>query len=290
MNKQYICAVGDSTIYGQELVMEHYSSIFAHLYPEDPWKLDVTYIDDEVLRHQYETLLDSLRFSSIVASELSMGHYNFARPGSSQEAIKMQTYLLLQQLEHDSVQLDSTVWIVGLTAPHRMMFIDEVDLCFDINATRFKYPGIEWGTQASVSFFADRKEQAKGKYTELFTKEMLSHISFTSIFVSWLMHINDTVNLLKSKGVTKIFVVNMFSGQFMDFRSPHNNLPSSTVKLVTELSLPFASLTIPGPTTDFRMVNGNHLPENLCPGKHFNKHPHRYIANYIKNEMTKRNY
>ena len=112
-----ICAVGDSFIFGAELVTQYHRKEFDDI--KNYHQLEFEVHPDSAARDKYFRLLDRYRFSSLVAGDLGRGHINFSVGGASQEGIKLQTYALMQHLKENGIRPEFTTWVVGLTMDTR---------------------------------------------------------------------------------------------------------------------------------------------------------------------------
>lgn len=290
-NKKYLCAIGDSQVKGAELVKTHYPDKFTDLSCNDYIILEYFVLENGKYHDEYNALIDSMRFSSIMANKLGFGYYNFAQEGASQEGIKLQAYFLTRKLKEDKVDLKDTVWMVGITSPWRQMAMNEMHQ-WTLNAEKWTSYGLDWvlsrGTGDSILFAQPGFNKGLSDQT---TKEWLSVYSGFSILMSWVMHISDTVRLLRANGVQKIILPAFL---WKDFRDSLLFLPEKELRAVTKIVTEFlndnnlSELIVPDfnsfpdilTFTDLLNLPGNDKAWR-CPGGHYNRDGHLLIADYL---------
>jgi hypothetical protein len=267
LSKKYICAVGDSFVYGSELVREHavYSKDFTHLPNIEITQLEFSTPTSELSCKYYE-YLDSLRFTSLVAKGLGAGHFNYAQGGASQEGIKLQTHLLLNTLKEENIPLEDTIWLIGLTAKSRILFLDEPS-----PQTQSDY---QWSKETKYSIFLGHQTQSYQFITEKLADELARCSTETDQNVKWYINIIDTVNLLKSNGISNYYLLNLFIG----FAELHRNDLSPALALAKKLANDLTPNFIP---SDIMSFSDRKAYVDLCKYGHPGIHSQEKIAMLI---------
>lgn len=283
-----ICAIGDSYVAGAELVETHFPSVFDKLTDEQRTKLTFSVPDQKEKHLEYYSALDSMRFSSLLAANLKLGHYNFAQGAASQEGIKMQAYLLIDKLKKDAVDLSSTHWIVGATSPWRQLILPEYSAyCVNKDLQNTDY-GAEWllSRATGITLMPSYKHVHISKQ---FYKEWIGVFSNYSILMSWTMNITDTINLLRIHGVKHIILLNFFEGfkrlpidlSTEDLREVNSQISDLLKKTDVDLS----SQGLDDVLNSKSMAQLLGLPGFnkawRCPQGHFNKEGNQLIVDYL---------
>jgi hypothetical protein len=283
-----ICAIGDSFVAGAELVETHFPEVFAGIADDQRDKITFSVPDQKEKHREYYSALDSLRFSSLLASNLKCKHYNFAQGAASQEGIKMQAYLLLDKLKKDAVDPSSTHWIVGVTSPWRQLILPEYSaFCVNKDLQNTEY-GIEWVLSRSTGITLTPSYKHV-HISKQFYKEWTSVFSNYSILMSWAMNITDTINLLRTNGIRHIILLNFFEG----FRRLLMHLSSEDLReinvrvsdILKKNDVDLSSQGLDDVLNSKSMVQLLGLPGFnkawRCPQGHFNKEGNQLIVDYL---------
>jgi hypothetical protein len=209
---QYVCAVGDSFVFGAELVTTYYPHEFKHLTQHEysGLEFEISMVPDA--QQRYNELLDSMRFSNLLANKLGALHSNYAQGGASQEGIKLQTYLLLDSLKKKNVNLANTTWLIGITAPTRKMHhIDEESAWHDIKSKAWGDENYVWSRTTSGTVFMDRVEQNTSNFSPQDMKSIIANTPMSQLLLSWAMDLSDIRNTLLAHGVQNMYFLNMFT-------------------------------------------------------------------------------
>jgi hypothetical protein len=274
MTEKYLCAVGDSFIFGAELVAEHFFDFTKTLSNADLGALDFNIHPDKKIRTQYYDYLDSMRFSALIAKRLGYNHINYAQGGSSQEGIKLQTHLLLLTLRDLAVSPSNTLWFVGLTSPLRVLMYDE-----DIVIADADYPDKNYAlSRLSYQSFVYGQSQQTINMSNLMNKELTARLSVSQLILTWAMHVIDTVQLLRSVGVLKIYVLHLWECFVLCACS--DLILKETKQLVMDLFKQNGILDLIITGVDTSMYNLIDL-NDTCVGGHFNQSGNEKIANYL---------
>jgi len=283
--ENYICAVGDSFVFGAELVTTHFGSEFQNVSAEEYHRLEYEVSLNKEAYSRYYKLLDSMRFSSLVAKTLGALHINYAQGGASQEGIKFQTYLLLDTLTKKNIDLANTTWLVGLTSPFRQLH--QFNEQKEWHRMKSKITGDEnyvWSRTTVCTIFADRLEQNIQVYSPSFIKELISKKTESIIYLQWAMNILDVHKILSAAGVGKIVFLNIFSTEHFKFTGLAD-LPMAEL---------LANLLSEVPVYPSKFVNlGEYVNQNLpnragyCKYGHFNELGNKLIAEYLLNTVLK---
>lgn len=283
---KYVCAVGDSFVFGAELVTTYHWDEFKHLSDEQYSSIEFCVSGETTSRKRYNELLDSMRFSNLVAISLGVKHLNYAQGGASAEGIKFQSYLLMDHLKRNNIDPSETLWLVGLTMSHRKMMLPEIHETYHkIQEQRCGDESFVWSRYTCRTFYGDRANQSYG-FTEGFTKAVIAETTETTINVSWVMNVLDIAHLLKANGVEQYQFLNLFLGDY-----PHrfhiDDTNSASYNLLTTLMGEIDSHVLPS-----RKVCFQHLmdPSPLCEHGHPTADGHQAIANYILNKINETNY
>lgn len=278
---KYLCAVGDSFIFGAELVTTHYPAEFANVSPREYSNLEFEVSMDDALREKYNRLLDTMRFTKLMADKLQIGHINFAQGGASQESIKFQAYLLMEHLKANNIAPEDTIWYIGLTMPSRSMMLPAPhEHWHDMMAAKCNDSNFVWSRYSGKTFFGDRITQSTA-FTEDFTKEMIAATTEAQMHIKWALSILDTVNLLKTNKVAELYILNMFGGTAPSFEKVEC---PQTKKLAKQLLSDVYDYMIPG---EMASIDQALYPLAKCRDNHPNKDSHVIIAEYILNRMEK---
>jgi len=279
MNKKYICAVGDSYVFGDELVPTYFKDDFKEVSEEDFGRLEYEICLNKVVSEKFYSKLDSLRFTSLVANDLGMGHINYASGGASQESIKFQAHLLMNQLAKSNIDPADTIWLVGLTTFTRSMYLaDPHDVWHNMKVAACNNNDYVWSRYSAISFFGDREEQ-HGRFSPSFTKEVIARTSDTTLRMKWVLNILDTVNLLIANGVPKFYLLSMFNGTQVNF----TQVETANAKLIlNELISKVDNCILPSRTVSFDQMF--HESEK-CQNGHPSKIAHRRFADYIVSKI-----
>lgn len=205
-----LCAVGDSFVFGAELVTTYHKDAFAGVSDHDYCQLEFHVSENKEWQTKYDAYLNDLRFTSLVAKNLAMDHISYAQGGSSQEGIKLQAQLLMSQLKAQGTDPADTTWIVGVTAPTRQMFIAEKLDHFHEYLARFSNSNYQWSRYTVETIYADRMQQSHALFSEPVLKEYIATLPITNAMIQWAMHICDVANLLRANKVRKVCFVNFF--------------------------------------------------------------------------------
>jgi hypothetical protein len=279
--KKTLCAVGDSFVFGAELVTTHYPDEFKHLNQEDLTRLEYEFSKLLQHRHKYYKLLDEMRFTSLMAKQLGYNHINFAQSGASQEGIKFQANLLLSHLKKHNLDPTFTEWVVGLTVPSRVMRLLEThDNWHQTLIERAGDSDYVWSKYTTRSIFPGDLEDSHNDFSKSFTREYLLNFSTTNYLISWAMHVGDIANLLRCHGVKKFIFVGLFPT--LKWILDKNLAPESTVKKVFELlEASIEPTTVYPPDYDELGKKLNiHLTER-CKGGHYTREGNKIIANHL---------
>ena len=272
----HLCAVGDSFVYGDEIIETNHWEEFCI-------EQNMNWVGPRIndLRYKrYKELLDSTRFSSLVAKELNLTHINYAARGASQEGIKFQTYLLANTLKQKGIDPASTMWLVGITLPGRQMFLKDAPKDSLLN-TGIDQADINfiWSQYTNRSLMLERREF--GEFTPNFIKEYAAEFTDTTQYTTWLMNLIDIVHLLKSIGVQQFRLLNIFNNQLLNFTSylvPDAKLSPLLKKLSSEIE---DHMLLPSRTTSLDIAAGLDSTVDLCPRAHYNQTGHRKVADYL---------
>ena len=269
----HLCAVGDSFVYGDELIETYYYEEFC--IPKNENWAGPFYSEGSRYAH-YITLLDKLRFTKLVADEFKLLHLNYSARGASIEGIKLQTYLLVNMLKRKNIDLGSTLWLVGLTLPSRKLFLN--DPSDNIDYTNIDIEQV-WSGFTSQTLFTER-DSGPTNFSANLIKELTVATSPTMKYVSWLMHVLDIIHLLKSAGVKQIHLLNVFESNFETF----DNLDKlSSLKLLKKLSQEIESI-LPSKSTSLGAAAALNKTD-LCVKGHYNQSGHLKVAKYITHHL-----
>lgn len=275
MNKKYICAVGDSYVFGDELVPTYFKDEFSEISEEDFGRLEYEICLDKTVSDKFYALLDSMRFSSLVANDLDMGHFNYASGGASQESIKFQAHLLMNNLKKNNIDPSDTIWLVGLTTFTRSMYLaDPHDIWHNMKVDSCQDNDYVWSRYSAISFFGDREEQY-GRFSPAFTKEVIARTSDTTLRMRWVLNILDTVNLLIANGVEKFYILSMFNGTQVNFSKAET---ANSKAILEELIAHIDNNILPSRTVSFDQMFHE---SDKCKNGHPSKIAHRRFADYI---------
>ena len=287
-NFTHLCAVGDSFMFGEELIETHYADQFQEYSAAE--LRNFGYSSSGITGSKYQndldkfmSLLDEVRFTSLLAKKFNLKHLNYAVGGASQESIKFQAMLLMDYLKKNKINPADTLWLVGLTMPTRLSFLkDPVIGQFPVlNNNAIQYT---WSRQTSQTFFSDNSVPNNSNFDEEFSKGLIVNLSNTEIFVSWAMNIIDTINLMKVNNVGKFLVVNLFTSRLPSFQVEVPN------RITKELLTSWATNEIrhnivPGQSVGLDTILN--MLGTQCPKGHPNDEGNRRIANYLFRHLTR---
>jgi hypothetical protein len=275
-----LCAVGDSFIFGAELVRTHYPDEFSHLKHDEMTTLEFDIPVDQAMFRRYFELLDTMRFTSLMAKELGYDYINFAQSGASQEGIKLQTYLLIESLKKKSVDPKDTAWIVGVTVPSRVMqLLEHNDVWINMLTDRNDDLEFVLSRFTSRSIFPGNVENSQNDFSKEFAREFITHFNVTNFLISWAMTLVDTANLLKVNNVEKVIFLNLIPTVPHIFRKMQ--VQASTKQLVYDI-LRYGNILPDVVPEDFEDLGDNLGISHLrCAGGHYNKHGQKTIADYL---------
>jgi hypothetical protein len=277
-----LCAVGDSYVFGAELVRTHCAKEIADFTEEDIGKIEWNIHENAAYRGRYNALLDSMRFTSLLAKKLGYDHINYALGGASQEGIKFQAYQLLARLADLKINPADTVWVVGLTAQTRVMMINHIIEYYQKKLSSYSgIPSYVWSRLSSRTMVYGREPIKSDTITRTFAKEYTENVSPTQLALSWTMNVIDTVNLLRSAGVHKIHLLNLWDGT-IQFLKHSTELPDITIAEVERMLAAHKVIDhiLPGLYSSITEVLPV-LASEECPGGHPDKHSQIKIAEYI---------
>ena len=283
---KYICAIGDSFVYGAELVTTYYPTEFRHLSKEQYNALEFGVCDLQTEHNKYNSLLDSMRFSSLVAKKLGYKHLNYSQGGASQESIKFQAYMLLEHLQENNINPADTIWLIGTTMQCRkMMMPDPHEYTFNLKTHWSNSSNWVWSRESNRTFFCDRLDQAFD-FSDNFTKETVAATTTTQLEIPWIMNLIDTVNLLTTNNVANYMILNLFlQRDFLNFSDI--NAVSHTPALLSKLSKSILHKIYPTPQHNFaQYFKQNNIPYQLCDHDHPNKEGHKSIADFIIDKLS----
>jgi hypothetical protein len=286
MANKTLCAVGDSFIFGAELVQTHYPDAFAHLSKDEMTTLEFDIPKDQTLFKKYFELLDTMRFTSLMAKELDYDYINFAQSGASQEGIKLQAYLLLESLKKKSINPKDTVWVVGVTVPSRVMQLLENNDTW-INTLSQRNNDLEFVLSrfTSRSIFPGNIEHSHNDFSKSFAREFITHFNVTNFLTSWAMSLVDTANLLRAHKIDRMIFINLIP------TLPHimrkTELPETTLNTVRNIinGGDILPVMVPQNFEDLGDVIG--ITKVRCPGGHYDKDGNASIASHLLQEFFK---
>lgn len=282
---KYICAVGDSFVFGAELVTTYFPNEFKDLPPAKLTEIEfsISLIETQHQKRYYE-LLDSMRFSSLVARGIGASHINYAQGGASQEGIKMQTYLLLEHLKEKGIDPADTIWLVGLTMDCRRLMLDDPMTSFhSLISDTCKDEYWAWSRYTVRTFFNDRNMQMDC-FTNNFTKETIAASTETSNKMHWIMNVLDTVNLLKAANVQQTIVLNLFTGDHPGFTRYTDC--TATQKLCNQLSKGYTDIIAPSANYCFTELLRRESIGGKCKDGHPDVVSNKAIADYLIKQIT----
>jgi len=284
MDKKTLCAVGDSFMFGAELVKTHYPNLVAHLTNSELDTLEFDIPENKQLFEQYYTALNSMRFSSLMATELGYCYENYAQSGASQEGIKLQTYLLIESLKKRNIPLSSTTWVVGVTMPTRVMqLLEGNDQWFKTLCGRYNNLEFVLSRLTARSIFPGNFEDSHNEFSKEFTREFVMHFNSTNYLISWVMNLIDVANILRANNVEKLLFVNLYPTLPSIFKTV---AVSITVKKMIEQILTtngMKELIHPNDFTDLGEQLG--ITTQRCAGGHYDKHANEIIAKYLLTKL-----
>lgn len=221
----YLCAVGDSFVFGAELVTTYFGDDYKHMKYEEMSELEFSVHKNKYVRDKYYEQLDSLRFTALAAKQLGYEHINYAQGGASQEGIKFQAYLLLSHLKKQGINPADTKWVVGTTARFRRFEMsDPHEVYHDWLIDRCESNEYVWSRSSVCSMFMDRLEQPNTLFSEKTVKELIAVVSDTQLTASYIMNVYDTIHLLKMNGVTDILVLNFFQPDMFNEKAKNRHV------------------------------------------------------------------
>ena len=284
MPQNYLCSVGDSFMFGEELIPTYYAAQFPTLTKSQLYGLGYStgggvaggQLSDYI---KYIDLLNEVRFTSLIAKNLNLQHLNYSQGGASQEGIKMQAMLLMDNLRKNNIDPADTTWLIGLTMPSRMSFLKNPEVENYVNAINIgNTMQYIWSRFSSHTFFSDTFTNNNNQdFTTNFIKEMIAKVSETEIHVSWAMHLRDTINLMKANNVNRFYLLNLFTGYEPSFKFNVSNV--LTKNLLLEWAGEISKHLVPNNQIGLDEVLK--LSDCRCPEGHPNAEGHRRLATYL---------